>query len=185
MLSGTVHKLPEICGTLGQLDRVQCKVGKASDESQPRYDHSRPGDRSRIGSDMPLVRCVAWPFSRGGCDATPGGWQVAGGSRVPVTVVMEGEYRSIESRVDGNEFVLPLAALTPIGVLDYPPRPRATTAAGTELAYGFVLQDADHVATFMLLRKSDVAVVAILTGWPSPTDLRHGQNVHEITTPTS
>jgi hypothetical protein len=48
--------------TLGSLIEFSAKWGRASDESQPRYDHSRPGDRSRIGSDMPLVRCVTWPF---------------------------------------------------------------------------------------------------------------------------
>ena len=113
---------------------------------------------------------------RAGWDSTPGVWQVVGGPRIPVTVVMEGKNRFIE----GDDLVVPLEALIPLGLLDYPPRPRATAPLGTELAYGFVLRHEAQVVTLMLLRKSDVAVLAILAGWRSPIGMPHGQNAEQI-----
>jgi hypothetical protein len=116
---------------------------------------------------------------RGGPDAVDGLWQEIGGSRVPVTVVHGGKGRYVESLVDSTPFTVSIAALTPLGTLDFPPRPRATTELGNELESGIVLRTEGQIAT-LLLRKRDVAVIAVLAGWPSPADLPHGQNAQEI-----
>lgn len=102
-------------------------------------------------------------------------WREVPGPLVPVRVVLEGTDRFIES----DAFTLPLALVTPLGTLDYPPRPRATTRHGAELESGVVVRSADRVAT-LLLRKPDLAVIAILAGWPPPSGLPHGQTADAI-----
>jgi hypothetical protein len=112
---------------------------------------------------------------RGSYETAPGVWQEAGQPSVPVTVVLDGSNRFIES----DTFSVPVSAVTPLGILDYPARPRATTPDGTELDSGLVLRTADQVTT-LLLGKADLAVIAVLAGWPSPGDLPHGQNARAI-----
>jgi hypothetical protein len=48
-----------------------------------------------------------------------------------------------------------------------------------ELESGIVVRTEDGVAA-LLLHKADLAVIAVVAGWPSPTDLPNGQDVHQI-----
>jgi hypothetical protein len=117
---------------------------------------------------------------RGGYEAVLGAWQQSGRAKAPVTVVLDGEHRFIE----GDDFTLPLADVTLLGILDYPTRPRATAPTGTELDYGLVLGTGDGVSA-LLLHRRDLSVVAILAGWPPPTDLPHGQTITDVTRATA
>jgi hypothetical protein len=81
--------------------------------------------------------------------------------------------------VCGEDLALPVAGLTPVGTLDRSPRPRAVDSANVELSSGVVLSTGDELVT-MLMRKTDLAVLAILSGWPVPKDLPHGQSAREI-----
>jgi hypothetical protein len=108
---------------------------------------------------------------RGGSDITPGEWREAASPVKPVTVVLDGKDRFVESRAGSNVFTVPLSELTPLGTLDYPRRPRATTSNGTELKSGVVVRAENRIVSLLLLQESDVAVLAILQGWPLPTDL--------------
>jgi hypothetical protein len=112
---------------------------------------------------------------RGGYEEVQGAWRQAGRGVAPVTVVLNGAHRFIES----DDFTIPLAAVAPLGILDYPRRPRATTQFGGELDYGVVLRT-DAQVSALLLCKPDLSVIAILAGWPSPADLTHGQTVTDI-----
>ena len=114
---------------------------------------------------------------RGGYEDRPGAWRELGQALVPVGVVLDGKDLSIQSETG----TLSLAAFVLIGVLDYPARPRATDpTTGVELESGVVLRANDRVAELLLLRKEKVAVLALVAGWPSPTQLSHGLSAAEI-----
>lgn len=116
---------------------------------------------------------------RKGPDVIDGVWQELDGPRVLVAVVHGGKGRYVEGVGEGHAFTLPIAALTPLGTLDYPPRPRFTTGMGVELDSGVLVRAGGRIAT-LLLRKCDLAVIAVLAGWPSPTELPHGQKAQDI-----
>jgi hypothetical protein len=118
---------------------------------------------------------------RGGYEAITGAWREDGQPLRPVSVVLSGD----DLFVEGDTFVVSLSALTPIGILDYPTRPRATTASGAELVSGVVVRVGEQVAELLLSRKSELAVVAILAGWRAPADLVHGQTAAEVLGATS
>jgi hypothetical protein len=116
---------------------------------------------------------------RGGYEEVLGAWREPAAGTTPVTVVLDGDHRFIEA----DEFTLNLAEVVPLGILDYPKRPRATTPTGSELGYGVVLLAGERVSA-LLLGKPDLSVIAILAGWPAPTDLPHGQTITEVVTST-
>ena len=102
-------------------------------------------------------------------------WCQPEGSRTRVTVALELKHQVVR----GADLAVLIAGSTPIGTLDRSPRPRAVDSANVELASGVVLRTGDGLAT-LLMRKEDLAVLAILAGWPVPKDLAHGQDAREI-----
>jgi hypothetical protein len=118
---------------------------------------------------------------RGGYEAMPGAWREGDRAPMPVSVVLNG----VDPHIECDTFDLSLGASVPVGILDYPHRPRAVTSTGTELACGVVLRVGSRVAELLLLRKSELAVIAILAGWPPPADLPHGLDVAAILGSTS
>lgn len=112
---------------------------------------------------------------RGGRDLAEGMWRQAGKPSARVDVVSDGTGQVIVAET----FVVELRALTLLGTLDRSPRPRATNSHNIELESGVAVLDGAEPA-MLLLRKVDLAVIAILAGWPPPRALPHGQNAHDL-----
>jgi hypothetical protein len=104
-------------------------------------------------------------------------WCPTGGPRTRVVVLLELDQQVIS----GEGIELSLGELTVVGTLDRSPRPRAVNSHYFELDSGVVLRMGDGLAT-LLMCKANLAVLAILAGWPAPNVLPHGQSATDITT---
>jgi hypothetical protein len=135
-----------------------------------------PGGAPSLGDGDASVPARVRRVRRGGVEHIEGVWIEAGQAQRAVTVLCrEGSVTLEEAEGHLLNVVEPVA----LALLDRSPRPRGTTRAGMELESGVIFRAGERLGV-LLLHKTDIAVLAVMFGWPPPRELPVGHDLADL-----